>query len=103
MTYTVGMGDFDSQVEAFADMLERQAERLDEREQAKQRSAAAPSEGDAAVAARRRTLELALRDLVARRDQARDERFRAHAERSIAAVEAQLRGLDGPAPDEEQT
>ncbi len=94
------MSDFDSQMEAYTDMLERQAERLEQREQAKAvQGAPQPSREESAVAERRQNLELALASLTEQRDSAPNERFREHVERSIAAVQTQLRELDAPPED----
>jgi hypothetical protein len=92
------MGDFDSQVEAYANQLERQAEREAERADAA-RIAATPrlSEEEerrrAELSEQRKSLELARASLAAQLPTATSDRYREHIERSIAALDEKLAAL----------
>jgi hypothetical protein len=92
------MGDFDSQVEAMTNQLERQAERDAERATAARRQAVEPlsqEEKDrrAALSVRRRSLELSLASLIQQRTTARSDRYREQIQRSIAQLEDNIAGL----------
>jgi hypothetical protein len=93
------MGDFDQQLEAFADQLERQAERDAEREERKARAAEpqlSPEERERRLALekRRRGLDLARARVVADLAVASAPRYREQLERSLAALDAEIAGLD---------
>ena len=93
------MGDFDQQIEAFANQLERQAERDAERADRKARAeapqmTAEESERHAALATKRKSLELARARVVHDIDAAAPGRYREQLERSLAALDDELGKLD---------
>jgi hypothetical protein len=92
------MGDFDQQMEALTDQIERQAERDAERAERKARAAqpvlsAEERERLAAVTQRRTTLELARASVVEKLKSAPEGRYREQLERSIEALDAELSQL----------
>jgi hypothetical protein len=94
------MGDFDQQIEAYANQLERQEERDAERAERKARAAiplmtAAERERLAAVEQRRTTLELARARVLENLKTLGPGRSREQMEQSLAALEQEISALDG--------
>ena len=92
------MGDFDQQMEALTDQIERQAERDAERAERKARAAKpvlSPAEREraAAVAQKRTTLSLARSSVLEKLRAAPEGRYREQLQRSLEAVDAELAAL----------
>ena len=93
------MGDFDSQMEALTNQLERHAEREAERAEARTRSAPPLVSAEerarlGAIAERRRTLELTRANVVEQIEAATSERFKEHLARALEALDAQIAAID---------
>ncbi len=93
------MGDFDQQIEAYANQLERMAERDAERAEQKARNAEPPMspeerERTLALAQRRRSIELSRSRVITDLESAAPGRYREHLERSLAALDEQLAALE---------
>jgi hypothetical protein len=93
------MGDFDSQMEALSNQLERQAERDAERAEAHKRDISpvlSPEERARLAAAhdKRKGLELTRANLQAQIHGATSERFREHLTRALEAIETQIAALE---------
>ena len=93
------MGDFDQQMEALTDQLERQAERDAERAERKAQAAAPvltneERERQSALAERRSSLELARARIREALGTVGPGRYREQLERSLAAIEDDLRTLE---------
>ena len=100
MGYSLDMGDFDQQLEAFADQLERHAEREAERAEQMARASAPQMsaeerEHNVAKAQRRTALELARARVLANLKVTAPGRYREQLEQSLAALEHDLGALDG--------
>jgi hypothetical protein len=93
------MSDFDQQIEQIANQLERQAERDAERAERRAREALpqlSPEERQrrAVLAERLSSLQLARARIVEQIAASQEPRYRARLEQSLAALDAEIAGLD---------
>jgi hypothetical protein len=93
------MGDFDQQIEAYAEQLERQAERDAARAERKERAAETPVSAEErerrlALAERRKSIELTRSRVLENLERVGPGRYREQLEQSLATLDGELAGLD---------